>query len=296
MRKPDLVRIRVFVVFVFAITSGAVFAYATYRYVQQAPAKAGASMKTTTVAVAAGNLAIGDELAADDIRMVEWPAASVPPSAFHSADEVVGRGVVVQMVEHEPILADKLASKDAGAGLPPAIPEGKRALSVSVNEVIGVAGYVLPGTRVDVLATVNPTQNQTDVTSKVILTNVQVLAAGTKIERDGTDNKPIAVTVVTLLVDPTEAERLTLASTEGKIQLALRNPMDTSAPTTPGIRPAALLGVIRQAEPAPVRAAAPARRPAAVQAAAPVAPAPPPPPTVEIIRGDKRAQEVVRQE
>ena len=90
MRKPDLVRIRVFVVFVFAITSGAVFAYATYRYVQQAPAKAGASMKTATVAVAAGNLAIGDELAADDIRMVEWPAASVPPSPMPSRRTAAG--------------------------------------------------------------------------------------------------------------------------------------------------------------------------------------------------------------
>ena len=166
-----------------------------------------------------------------------------------------------------------------------------------MNEVIGVAGYVLPGTRVDVLATVNPSQNQTDVTSKVILTNVPVLAAGTKIERDGTDNKPIAVTVVTLLVDPTEAERLTLASTEGKIQLALRNPLDTTAPPTPGIRPAALLGAVRAPAPARVAPRAPAVVRKALAEAAPLpAPAPPPPPTVEIIRGDKRAQEVVRQE
>ena len=133
-------------------------------------------------------------------------------------------------------------------------------------------------------------------TSKVILTNVPVLAAGTKIERDGTDNKPIAVTVVTLLVDPTEAERLTLASTEGKIQLALRNPLDTTAPATPGIRPAALLGAVRA--PAPPRTAprAPAVVRKALAEAPPPAPAPPPSPTVEIIRGDKRAQEVVRQE
>ena len=100
-----------------------------------------------------------------------------------------------------------------------------------MNEVIGVAGYVLPGTRVDVVATVNPTQNQIDVTSKVILTNVQVVAAGTKIEQDE-KNKPIQVTVVTLLVNPDEAEKLTLASTEGKIQLALRNPLDKTAPVT----------------------------------------------------------------
>jgi pilus assembly protein CpaB len=295
MMKPDLVRTRVFVVFVFALTAGGAFAFATYRYVSNQAQAPTANMKTTHVVVAAANLTLGDELGADDVRVVEWPANSVPASAFHTADEVVGRGVIAPIVEHEPILPDKLASKDAGAGLPPAIPEGKRALSVSVNEVVGVAGYVLPGTRVDVLATVNPSQNQTDVTSKVILTNVPVLAAGTKIERDGTDNKPIQVTVVTLLVDPTEAERLTLASTEGKIQLALRNPMDTTAPPTPGIRPAALLGAMRAPAPAAARPAAPARKTVAVQAPPP-APVAAPVPTVEIIRGDKRAQEVVRQE
>jgi pilus assembly protein CpaB len=297
MMKPDLVRTRVFVVFVFALTAGGAFAFATYRYVKQTPAQT-APMKTTQVVVASANLTLGDELDADDVRVVEWPASSVPASAFHTVDDVVGRGVIAPMVQHEPILPDKLASKDAGAGLPPAIPEGKRALSVSVNEVIGVAGYVLPGTRVDVLATVNPSQNQTDVTSKVILTNVPVLAAGTRIERDGTDNKPISVTVVTLLVDPAESERLTLASTEGKIQLALRNPTDTTAPATPGIRPAALLGAMRAPAPAPsLRTAAPARKTVVVQAAAaPAAPAAAPVPTVEIIRGDKRAQEVVRQE
>jgi pilus assembly protein CpaB len=297
MMKPELVRTRVFVVFVFALTAGGAFAFATYRYVNNQAQAPATNMKTTHVVVAAANLTLGDELGADDLRVVEWPANSVPASAFHTTEEVVGRGVVAPIVEHEPILPDKLASKDAGAGLPPAIPEGKRALSVSVNEVIGVAGYVLPGTRVDVLATVNPSQNQTDVMSKVILTNVPVLAAGTKIERDGTDNKPIAVTVVTLLVDPAEAERLTLASTEGKIQLALRNPLDTTAPPTPGIRPAALLGATRAPAPAPAaRPAAPVRKVAAAPVAPPPTPAAPPPPTVEIIRGDKRAQEPVRQE
>jgi pilus assembly protein CpaB len=296
MMKPDLVRTRVFVVFVFALTAGGAFAFATYRYVNNQAKAPTTHMKTTRVVVAAANLTLGDELGADDVRVIEWPANSVPASAFRTTDEVVGRGVIAPIVEHEPILPDKLASKDAGAGLPPAIPQGKRALSVSVNEVVGVAGYVLPGTRVDVLATVNPSQNQTEVTSKVILTNVPVLAAGTRIERDGTDNKPIAVTVVTLLVDPAEAERLTLASTEGKIQLALRNPTDTTAPPTPGIRPAALLGAVRGPAPMPAPRAAAPRKVAAAAVTAPPAPAAQPSPTVEIIRGDKRAQEVVRQE
>jgi pilus assembly protein CpaB len=127
------------------------------------------------------------------------------------------------------------------------------------------------------------------MTSKVILTNVQVLAAGTKIERDTEKNKPIPVTVVTLLVNPDESERLTLAASEGKIQLALRNPLDTSVTTTKGVRPAMLLG----AAPVVVRQVASAKsRPAPAAAA----PAPEPLPTVEVIRGDKRAHEVVRQE
>lgn len=281
-------RIRVFTVFVLAVTAGSAFAFATYRYIQQAPSRVEA-LPTRPVIVAAVNLQLGAELRPEDVRIVEWPASSVPADAFGTAQEVLGRGLIQSVVQHEPILNSKLASKEAGAGLPPVIPPGMRALSVRVNDVVGVAGYVLPGTRVDVVATVTPTKEQTDVTSKVVLTNVQVLAAGTKIERDTDGGKPMAVSVVTLLVDPSEAERLTLASTEGKIQLALRNPLDKEAPVTTGIRPAALMGV------APIaRAAAPRSggRPRAAVAAAPAAPALP---TVEIIRGDKRAQEVVQQ-
>ena len=118
-----------------------------------------------------------------------------------------------------------------------------RAVSVRVDDVIGVAGYVLPGTRVDVLATASPTDSSSDTTTKVILSNVQVLTAGTRIEQDQ-DNKPMQVTVVTLLVAPEQAERLALASTEGKIQLALRNPLDQGSPETPGVKTAALVGTV----------------------------------------------------
>jgi len=198
---------------------------------------------------------------------------------------VVGRGLIQPVVQNEAILPNKLASKDAGSGLAPVIRPGYRALSVRVNDVVGVAGYVLPGTHVDVVVTINPTQAYPDVTSKVVLTNVEVLGSGTKIERDTEQGKPIAVSVVTLLVNPADAEKLTLASTEGKIQLALRNPLDPAAPPTTGIRPAALLGYAPPRQVARVAAAAP--RPLEIAAPAPA-------PTVEIIRGDKRTQEVVR--
>jgi pilus assembly protein CpaB len=248
------------------------------------------TIPTRPVVVAAADLDVGAELRREDIRVIDWPANAVPATAIGDPKDVIGRGIVLPVIENEPILPNKLASADAGGGLPPAIPPGLRAISVRVNEVIGVAGYVLPGTRVDVVATVSPTGQATDMTSKVVLTNVQVLAAGTKIERNNDKDKPMPVSVVTLLVDPEEAERLTLASTEGKIQLALRNPLDKTIPATRGIRPAALLGFG-----APTRAAVARTRVASGAAPAPVA-APVEAPTVEMIRGDKRAHEVVRQE
>jgi pilus assembly protein CpaB len=282
-----MTRIRLFLVLVLALTAGGGLAYGTYNYLQNVPVKT-VSIPTRPVVVAAADLDLGAELRREDLRMVEWPANAAPRGAFADASEVVGRGLVMPVIQNEPILPVKLAAKGAGAGLPPVIPDGMRAMSVRVNEVIGVAGYVLPGTRVDVVATASPTDQREDTTSKLVLSNVQVLAAGTKIDRDANNGKPLPVSVVTLLVSPEEAERLTLASTEGKIQLALRNPLDTTAPTTPGVRPAVLLGV---AKPAPK--AAPARS-ASSRTAAPEPAQPDPPPSVEIIRGDQRAREVVR--
>ena len=286
-------RNRIALVLVMAVTVGSVFAFATYNFVQKRPAKT-VTIPTRAVVVAASDLDVGAELGRDDLRIIDWPANAVPKDSFSDPKDVIGRGLVMPVIQFEPILPMKLASTEAGAGLPPAIPPGLRAVSVRVNEVIGVAGYVLPGTRVDVVATVSPTDQKADMTSKVILTNVQVLAAGTKIERDVHDNKPVPVSVVTMLVAPEEAERLTLASSEGKIQLALRNPLDKTTPVTPGIRPAALLGYGMAARSAAARtkvAAAPtANAAAAVVAAEPVGA------SVEIIRGDKRAHEIVRQE
>src|SRR5882757_8902465 len=236
-----MARMRVFMVFVLAMTAGGALAFGTYNYMQHLPAKT-TSIPTRPVVVAAADLDIGAELRREDIRVIDWPANGVPANSISDPKDVVGRGIVLPMIENEPVLPMKLASKEAGGGLPPAIPPGLRAVSVRVNEVIGVAGYVLPGTRVDVVATLNPTGAGAETTSKVILTNVQVLAAGTKIDRETDKNKPMPVSVVTLLVNPEEAERLTLASTEGKIQLALRNPLDKATPQTPGVRPSALFG------------------------------------------------------
>ena len=285
-----MARIRILMVLVLALTAGGVLALGTYNYIQRSPVQA-ASLPTKQVVVAAADMDIGAEVRREDLRVIEWPANSVPANAISNPEEIVGRGLIMPVIQNEPILPMKLASKEAGSGLPPVIPPGQRAVSVRVNEVIGVAGYVTPGTRVDVVATVSPTQNQQDMTSKVILTDVAVLAAGTKIERDAEKDKPVAVNVVTLLVSPDESERLTLAANEGKIQLALRNPLDKESPKTLGIKSAALLGTAPPARPLP-RGLPSKGAPEKVAAAASA----PEPTTVEIIRGDKRAHEVVRQE
>jgi len=288
-------RIRVLIVLVLAVSVGGGLAYATWNMIQNAPVKT-VSIASQPVVVAATDLQLGTELRQEDLEVIEqWPSTAVPQGAFSKKSDIVGRGLIMPVIENEPILPMKLASKEAGSGLPPVIPPGLRAMSVRVNEVIGVAGYVLPGTRVDVLATASPDEKRQNMTSKVVLTNVQVLTAGTKLEQTGNDGKPQQVNVVTLLVTPEEAERLTLASTEGKIQLALRNPLDPSAPATPGVRPAGLLGT--EPKTTAVRVAM-TRRPAAPTVPSiPVlaaAAAPDAPPTVEIIRGDKRVHEVVR--
>ena len=148
-----MARMRVFLVLVLAIGAGSVFAFATYNYVKNIPANV-VSIPTKPVMVAAADLDIGAEITAENVRTINWPANSLPAFAYSEPKDVIGRGIIMPMIQNEPFLPMKLASTEAGAGLPPAIPPGLRAVSVKVNEVIGVAGYVLPGTRVDVVATV----------------------------------------------------------------------------------------------------------------------------------------------
>jgi pilus assembly protein CpaB len=284
-------RNRIFAVLALAVLAGGGLAYGTYNVINTPQAKS-APAPTQPVVVAAGDLQLGAELKSDDLKVMNFPQGQAPEGSYDKVADLVGRGVVSPMVRNEIVLPTKLASKEAGVGLPPVIPEGMRAVSVRVNEVIGVAGYVLPGTRVDILATASPTDAHTDMTTKLILANVQVVTAGTRMEQDQEKGKPIQVTVVTVLVFPDQAERLALASTEGKIQLALRNPLDKGAPETPGIRPGTLMGMVKAAAPVAKvatnhKAAGPG--PVTQQTVAPAAM-----PTVEMIRGDKRSAEVIK--
>jgi pilus assembly protein CpaB len=283
-------RSRIFAVLAIAVLAGGGLAYGTYNFMQNQPVKQ-VNTPTQPVVVAAADLQLGSELKKEDVVVVQFPAGKTPEGTFTKVDEVIGRGLIVPIVKNEPVLKAKLASKEAGSGLPPVIPEGMRAVSVRVNEVVGVAGYVLPGNRVDVVATASPTDAHSDTTSKVVLSNVQVLTAGTRMEQGQDQSKPVQVTVVTLLVYPEQAERLALASTEGKIQLALRNPLDQGAPPTPGIKTAGLMGAAPVKQ---VRQTASASRPHAAQPVTNTVPMAAPLPTVEMIRGDKRATEVIR--
>ena len=280
-------RNRIFAVLAIAILAGGGLAYGTYNLVQNQPQKT-AAIATQPVVVAAADLQLGAELKKEDLTVVNFPAGQAPEGTFSQAHDLIGRGLIVSVVKNEPILTGKLASKEAGAGLPPTITAGMRAISVKVNEVIGVAGFVVPGTRVDVVVTLS---KQHDSVSRVVVTNAQVLTAGTKYDQEqAKDGKPVPSTVVTLLVMPEDAERIALASTEGSIMLTLRNPLDTEPTMTSGTRMASLMGA---PDPPPVtRVVSGVRRVQAPVVAAPVAA-----PTiysVETIRAAKRGQEVVK--
>src|SRR5688572_23859237 len=199
-------RNRIFAVLAIAILAGGGLAYGTYNLMQKSGTPTTVAMATQPVVVAAADLQLGTALTKDDLTVLNFPEGTAPEGSFSKPDELIERGLIVPVVKNEPILNAKLASKEAGAGLPPVIPEGMRAVSVRVNEVVGVAGYVLPGTRVDVVATASPTNNASETTSKVVLSNMQVLTAGTRLEQDQKDGEPMQVTVVTLLVTPEQSE------------------------------------------------------------------------------------------
>jgi pilus assembly protein CpaB len=175
--------------------------------------------------VAANDLQVGARVEEHDIRVIRIPGADLPPGAPRRRSEVLGHGVVVPISKGEFILPNRLAGENAGSGLPSLIPPGMRAVSVRVNEVVSVAGFVTPGTRVDVLLTGTPGAGG-DQETTTVLQNVAVLASGHTLERTSTGEAQNTA-VITLLVSPDDAQRLTLASTQGHIQLALRNPLDT---------------------------------------------------------------------
>ncbi len=272
-------RNRMLMVAVTALCLSAVVTFLFYRLIQR---RLHPTEQTVSVVVAADKLSLGMRLEEKDIHVASWPKSNPVEGSFADPKDVIGRGVIIPMLPNEPILESKLAPREAGAGLTPAIPDGQRAVAVKVNDVIGVAGFVLPGTRVDVIMTGTPKNdgNNDDMASRIILENVQVLAAGQNITQDS-NGKPENVQVVTLLVTPEQAQDLAVASENAKIQLALRNPLDQERKDPHAALRTALFypgHVLPEPKPAPASPPpAPAKKEAPVQQVVVAPPAPPDP-------------------
>ncbi len=234
------------------------------------------------VVVAANDIQVGARIEEHDIHLVRYPASALPAGTPTKRSQVLGRGVILPITKGEFILPSKLAPENAGAGLPALIPPGMRAVSVRVNEVVSVANFVGPGTRVDVLLTGTPGGGLESQTTTV-LQNVAVIAAGHNLERNAageTQNVP----VMTFLASPEDAEKLTLASAEGKIQLVLRNPLDTHQDPVDAANVRELYKGV---------APPPAPRPAVHEVKHKVQPPPTPSVlSVEVYQGDKQKEEV----
>lgn len=271
-------RTRLLMIGFVALALGAIVSYAVYRTLQS---RSGGDVPPgVDVVVAANDIAVGAKVEDRDVRTVRFPAADLPPNSFHLKSSVVGRGAVLPIAKGEFFLPNKLAGENAGSGMPSLIPPGMRAVSVRVNEVIGVAGFVVPGTRVDVLLTGNPT-NAADERTTTVLENVAVIATGQKLEKN-TAGEPQLTPVITLLVSPDDAQKLTLASTQGKIQLALRNPLDTKQQELASVGTGALYRGV------PVAVAPSAPRPKSGKHTVVLTPAPQPAYSIEVIKGIKK--------
>jgi len=223
------------------------------------------------VVVATNLLPAGSTLGRASVKLRGVPESLFPAGAFSRLEDVLERPVISTIQADEPVVEARLAVKGSGLGLGPLIPPGMRAISVRVNDVVGVAGFVLPGMRVDVLVTGKP-PNRGDTETQTVLQNITVLSAGQTTQTDG-KSQPIVTPVVTLLVSPAEAESLTLSNIEGRIQLVLRNSTDQATVPTSGRRLHDLYGA-----PPPEVPPAKAAPPKVHRAAAPVAAAAPDPP------------------
>jgi pilus assembly protein CpaB len=245
------------------------YVYRQLRRVQ--PGGAVKGVMPVQVVVAAGPLRLGQRLAANDLTFMGWPEGKQPQGAFLRKEDCVGRALTSSLVANEVVLEQELASREAGEGLPVTIPRGLRAVSVGVDDVVAVAGFVTPGTVVDVLVT---GMGSDGPVTRTILEHVRVLAVGQQLQTES--GKPQTAPVVTFLVSPEEGEKLTLAAADGKIHLALRNTVDVADANPPPIYGSTLfLGTAR-----------PVAAPRVVMAKPAPAPAPPPF-TVQVIRGDK---------
>lgn len=286
-----------------------VFALVVSSIFYQLSSRAGGGPKRTEntdikdIVVAAKALDIGTTVKAEDVKVVKIPSSAFPKGAFSKPEDVVDRPVMSSILLEEPVVDGRLAQRGSGAGLAPIIPVGMRAVTLRVNDVVGVAGFVLPGMRVDVLITGDPPGTSQRIT-RTVLQNILVLSAGKNIQTDAT-GKPVDAPSVTVLATPAQAEVLTLAGNTGRIQLVLRNGGDQNIEKTAGTNLTHLYGgkfkpdgsfVDRDNSDQSDEKSRPRPRPQPVVALAPPQPAAPPSPVVEqivTIRGTDRKVETV---
>ena len=289
---------RFFIVLVGALMFGVLAAVTVSRYLSRAQAYADNLHK---VAVAKVAIPLGSKIVAEQIMVVQFPKESTPDGAFESPEKLAGRVAVVNIAAREPITEARLAPEGTAAGLSAIIPEGYRAMTVKVDDAAGISGFIMPGTLVDVVVTIDPREgsgNQ-DPISKIVLQNIKVLASGQNIDKPENEREANSVKAVTLQVTPEQAEKLALASTEGRLQLVMRSQIDQGDEQTPGVNKRNLLGgdiAKPQPEPGSLKSeqpkseTKPVRRHASPKPAAAAAPAAPQPTPrqVEMIEGAKK--------
>jgi pilus assembly protein CpaB len=228
-----MLKIKTMIIIALLLSGSATFGI--YRYIQTTKIKReDPSRNFLSVVVAKTDLPMGSEIRLADLAVVEWPQKCVPKGVFSDPSAIVGRVIKTEICAGEAFFESKLAPDGSVGGFSSIIPVGMRALTVSVNSYSGVGGFVLPNTHVDVLVTVPSYTQKEESRTKIILEDIKVLAVDQTFERKGDD--PVSVQTVTLLVTPEQAEKLVLASTEGKLQLSLRNTADRSIKSTSGTR------------------------------------------------------------
>ena len=275
-------------IFAFLVSAGA--SVALYQLIASR-VTVNAKAPAAQVLVAARNLEIGTLIKDSDFKMTEWPGA-LPAGAIVKKEDAVGRGVIIAIYDSEPLMESRLAPKGAGAGLAANIKPGMRAVALRVNDVNGLAGFVIPGMHVDVLISGTPPNNPNPTAgavAKTLLQNIEILSAGQNIQKDA-EGKPVVVKIVNVLVTPDQAEVLNLATNDTRVQLVLRNPIDHATAVTKGAWLQELYsGALPKGAPA-VRRARPKADPLPPAAAAP--PKPEGPFVLEIINGTHRTETV----
>jgi pilus assembly protein CpaB len=271
-------------IFAFVVALG--FSTVFYRLLVHQSQTTSAARTTVRLALATKDLEVGAILRDADVKIEDWPGA-VPAGATARPQDLVGRGVTTTIYAREPIIDSRLAPKGAGGGLAAMIPQGMRAVAVRVNEVVGVAGFVVPGMHVDVLISGNSPGGNLGTLTKTMLQNIEVLSAGQDFKKDA-EGKPVMVQVVNLLVTPEQAEQLSLASNQTTIQLILRNPLDRQMTQTPGAAMSNLFSGGKLRAPQTTENAEARPRPAPKPAAAHEPPKKEEPFVMELLSGNKK--------